>query len=77
MQGLVLFYNNAIHNFSGYAPAFLMFGCNLRTPIDMLIGAVCPAVTATTTEWVENRHRQLGYAYSKSTAHLNKTAEKN
>ncbi len=41
----------------------------------MLTGVAGPE--ATTTEWVGKHHRQLSYAYSKTTAHLNKIAEKN
>lgn len=77
LPGLVQSYNNTIHSSTRYVPAFLMFGRHLRTPIDMLIGAVSPEVATTTDGWVNRHHRQLSYAYSKTTAHLKQAAEAN
>ena len=78
LPGLVESYNNTIHSSTSYTPAFLIFGRHLRTPIDMMTRVPGPEATPlTTTEWVGKHHRQLSYAYSKTTAHLIKAAEKN
>lgn len=78
LPGQVQSYNNTIHSSTNYAPAFLMFGRHLRTPIDMLTEVAGPEVTIpTTTEWFGKHYRQLSYAYKNTTAHRNKSAERN
>uniref|UniRef100_A0A3B3IDF7 Gypsy retrotransposon integrase-like protein 1 n=1 Tax=Oryzias latipes TaxID=8090 RepID=A0A3B3IDF7_ORYLA len=77
LPGLVQAYNNTVHASTKYAPSFLMFGRHLRTPVDMLTGAVASLSTTTTTEWVSSHHQQLTYAYNKASTSLLQAASTN
>uniref|UniRef100_A0AAV2KUJ1 Peptidase A2 domain-containing protein n=1 Tax=Knipowitschia caucasica TaxID=637954 RepID=A0AAV2KUJ1_KNICA len=54
----------------GYAPAFLMFGRHMRTPVDLLTGGFSPKAPMDATDWVTRHQQQLTYAYEKTSRSL-------
>lgn len=77
LPGLVQAYNNTVHSSTGYAPVFLMLGRHLRIPVDMLAGAMGPAIPDNTMDWVNRHQEQLHYVYKKTSDTLQKAAERN
>ena len=63
IQELVHAYNNTLHTVTGYTPSFLMFGRNLRLPVDIALGVNPPQEAYSTDGWVANHRDRLSAAY--------------
>lgn len=70
-------YNNSVHNVTGYAPSYLMFGRHVRLPVDLLWGTRQPEGVGDVTEWVGRHHDRLLCAYHKVSERLGMAASKN
>jgi len=67
---LVFAYNATPHSSTGYPPYFLMFGCEPRLPVDLVLGidhqdGEHPVVEA--GEWVAKHSERLGEAFAQAT----------
>ncbi|CAL9687389.1 unnamed protein product [Knipowitschia caucasica] len=76
LPGLIQAYNNTVHASTGYAPAFLMFGRHMRTPVDLLSGGMRVQVPMDTTDWVAKHQEQLAYAYKRTFDCLKQAGQK-
>lgn len=77
LPGLIQAYNNTVHASTRYAPAFLMFGRHMRTPVDLLAGGVGADPPRSTMDWVVKHQAQLAHAYKMTSDSLQKAGQKN
>ena len=69
-------YNTAIHESTGYSPAELMFGRQLRTPMDLLLPTEDQGGPDSYPEYVENLRQRLREVHKIARINLQKAGER-
>ena len=73
IQDVVQAYNATPHSSTGYTPHFLMFGRDIRMPVDLLLGTSNDPEYGDT--WVEQHQRRLKEAYEMTRLQLTRQAD--
>ena len=74
---LVHAYNCTRNNVMGFSPYYLMFGCKLHLPIDLIFGTNLMDLKGNHITYIENLKKRMGWVYETANDIIQKEQERN
>ena len=74
---LVHTYNCTRNNATGFSPYYLMFGCKLHLPIDLIYGTDLMNLKGNHITYIENLKKRMAWAYETANDAIQKEQERN
>jgi hypothetical protein len=71
---LVYIYNATMHSSTGYAPYYLLFGCQPRLPVDHILGRPGEMSAILPEDWISMHHQRMIKAHQAASGMLEKKA---
>ena len=75
LQYVVSAYNSSVHESTGFTPNFLMFGRELNTAVDIVLGNPS-GPPQSTNDYAEHLTKRMAEAYEDVREHLGRSAER-
>ena len=69
-------YRSSVHETTGFSPNYLMFGREVKTPLEVNLGLRANPSPHTCEEYAFNLQKELDEAYELAREHIGKTAER-
>ena len=72
---IAMAYRSIPNESTGFTPNFMMYGCELSMPVDVML-SLPPGETYTIGQYAQELQKQLQFAYEMARVALKRTAEK-